>query len=527
MTMSMSKTNTTGADFVHSIVTDTEKLQIDFVILKDTLTKLSEDFEQEQKARKIGDDVSLERLSAEVAAESRQRKALEQRLEEHEVNVKKWVSALGVESKTARDRMAAFDVALDKRVERQVATDARVSDLEGIMPTKCPTIDVEKLSARVMLLQEEVSRDRCTASAAVESAISKSSCEYAEARSRIDRLHLEMVQMQADINKKALAADLLALSARADSIYSDVQLRAAATDLQSLDFRVNNMERSIEIVTEEVGRKALTTDVRGVAERLNNLTTQVASYRSQARADVDSFWVRVGDLKQSLESAEQRLIKEIESSRSPLVTNIESLSSSHKALERRHDADSERASACWVALEREISTKAQKAEIEVLNSRVGSVEQSISPFTPLLATKATVEDVQRLAARTEALESGFSTKADAASFEKTRLALSNQIARHEELHGRTQEHSIKLETVHNKTQEHMHRLKDIESRTVELRELLPQKATTSHVYSKDDVDKLMMEFYRKSEVDAQMCQVWWRFGESGKSTTATPWSPRK
>jgi len=430
----------------------------------------------------------------------------------------------GLETKAARDRLEPLEQAIVVRTEAQASTDERVAVLEGAMSTKSSIQALAEVVERVVTNRQDIARDRATAANALEALAARSGRETVEIRARLDRMHLDHLQLQTDVNKRALASDVLALATKADGILSDVQTRAVATDVQALDFRLGGTERSLENLGEEMGRRALAADLRAAADRVSTLQLQVAANRTQARTDVDAVWARVGELPPTIEALEQRLGKEIATGHVQLTQGLEAHAVTMKGIERRFDIDREKSSACLVALEREVNTKAPTIDVNALFVRLATAEQSLAPLAPAIATKAGVEDVHRLMARTEALESSFATKADAAIVERLRLAVSSHVARHEDLQTRTQDHNSRIEALGQRAQEHVARLDDLDCQARDLKVQLPSKAVAGDVYGKADVDKMLTEVYTKSEIDSQMCQVWWRFGQTGK---VNAWSPPK
>lgn len=518
-------TNESGLDFVRSLVNEIKALEERLGQSEDRVTGLAANIQAEKAGR---EDACLklgERISREVAAETEQRSALSLKLEDFERQVKTWTGALGVESKAARERLQALETTQAEHANAQAASDQRITSVEGVVQLKCPIADLERLSTKVAGLAEEVVHDRASAETAVKAARQKATCDFAEARARLDAIQIETMQLQAEINKKAVASDLISLQAKTESIQSDMQLRALITDMQGLDFRVGSNARALDTLSEELNRKPSACEVKAVGDRCTALSSQLEGFRTQARSDADAVQARINEVKHSLDLSEQKLLREIEprafaNDLAPLNSSIETLNGSVTSIERRMESDRDRSQACWVALEKEVSLKAMKTDVTQLGFRLSSLEQSVAPLAPALSTKASVDDVHRVNTRCEALESGFATKADAGAFDKTRLALSNTQARHEELHGRSIEHNSMLQEVHGKTKEMSNVIEILEKRTADIRDQLPQKAHQGEVYAKAEVDKLLTEFYPKTEVDAMMSRVWWRVGQ-GK--VGVPW----
>ncbi|CAK0858793.1 unnamed protein product, partial [Prorocentrum cordatum] len=61
------------------------------------------------------------------------------------------------------------------------------------------------------------------------------------------------------------------------------------------------------------------------------------------------------------------------------------------------------------------------------------------------------------------------------------------------------------------------RLAAMEQSISGLQEGLRPKLEAAQVYSRDDTDRMLKDFYCKGEMDAQISRIWWRLGE-GKTS---------
>lgn len=494
----MSTTQDTGLDWVRGIVQDIKKLHENIAGLQDTVVNLRSSIDLEQKTR-VGDIDILhnlhERLSQKAAADTELRcSALERRATDFESKTELWVGGLGKANMATKEQLGNHDTAISERARLHAAVDDRVAKLEQILPSKCTIIALDELARKVAVLEGDVDRDRASASAGIKEVHAKEAQDIGALQERLDR-----VQYQIDTNKRVLTTDLSNLTAKVEALEAFSQTRAKAADVQALEFKVQEaLERSLETITAEVSRKAATTTVNAISERLTNFSMEVQANQARAQADMDALGTK---FTSQISTLEQNLGKQ----------------------ERQLNLDREAHSACWVALEKEINTKALKTDVDALCTRVNTTETAIAPLAPSIATKCEIEEVVQLKARTQALEEVYASKADASDVAKMNLIVADHVAKHETHLRRQEEHTTRLEKLDGQLQDHGPRFDATEKRTRELGEALESKVDTEQVHTKDRTELLLKDFYHKEEIDAMLVRVWWRVGEMSKSPkVATP-----
>jgi len=312
---------------------------------------------------------------------------------------------------------------------------------------------------------------------------------------------VDQLQQTTEAGRKALACDLGSLSSRLATLDTFAQTRSKAADLQAVESRVSEIETSIEKVAYEVKSKAAAGTVNGISDRLTNLTMEVQAHHSRTQTERDS-------LECAVDKVEKALAK----------------------TDRQVESDRERTSACLVALEKEINGKATKADMDLLTPKVSLATERVEARSLELERMLHVQkqEVGPIRARVEALETAFPTRADAAEIPKLQLGLAEQAAKHDSLHSRTSDHSMRLEKMSSEITHHLSKLESVESRSVQLERQVSLKAEAMNHFTKDHTTDMLRDFYRREEIDAMLSRVWWRVGDmtKGRTVSGVPVSSR-
>lgn len=537
-------------DYVQKANCDITALQDDVRSLHKSLSLLRENLQQcihqEQQDRLKDTTRIYERISTEMAAEQMLRKSLEAKVSELEGKTQNWVGSLGKELKALRDTVTTLDATVAERAAAQAnAVDLRFAQVERVIPTKASVQSLEKLETDVALLKAEVDRDRQTAAAAVRSASAAATHDFKVAEDHIERLQRMLETEKKQLQK--LLSDVGGLTSKLDSVEAFARTRAQATDLQALEPRVYENERSLERLAYEVNGKAATTTVNSLTERLANLTGDVQIYGSRIQA----LEPRMDKAEQSIHAAHESLTtKGAAATLSAVADRLHTVSldvqaHAHKAQaekesvaaqmnlldkaqaknERQLDADRERTSHCVVALEKELGTKASKAETELIGP------QTLSLATNKIEARALVteeklyvhkQELPPLQSRIQALEEAFPTRADASEIPRLEMKLTEQAAKHEALHNRAIEHSMMLDNHSSNFQRHVDKTEGMEKRAGELEKKLNTKAEAEHYHTKEHTTEILRDFYRREEIDAMLSRVWWRVGDMQKNGMTKP-----
>jgi len=239
------------------------------------------------------------------------------------------------------------------------------------------------------------------------------------------------------------------------------------------------------------------------------------------------------------EAAKKMLASELQAHQARTLADRESLimhlGAVEKVLEkhgRQQDADRDQASTAILAVEREMSMKALKADTDligpntlraahhVVDSRAQRLEQHIA---------AARQEQVPFRNRLEALEVALPTKADAVEIQRLTLAISDSNARHEAAYKRAQEPGMRLDKFHGHINNHVEKLEGLESPGNVLDAKVSTKARVTDHFTMDSVEELLKDFYaREEKVDAMLSRVRWRFGDvtKGRIISAQGTSPR-
>jgi len=570
----MYRSREAGVSFINGIITD-------FEALSDRVECLDAGLKEERRLRIESTDATIKRLSEMDLAST-------ERSDEIATSLGKWASSLGAQSLQFEDttsRMQALEEDLAGRMAElesmcrasgaqglnsnaileedlaarmaelestcraggaagelagRIALQAQADDLKRQLDTLCKTValndkntrsdqaqadalkmqldtlcetvalndkntlsDFGRLSGSLAACREEIKGSRNGIEAlAVDGGRGCSTNIVGSVQQLLERFHDEALLQPKDVNRMAFAEDHSRLVAKVESLASTMEARSqlAEASLQAMTLELGRKATStdLKVVIEEVGRKASNTEFQSFRETISHLSFQV--------------------------TLNQTILKELESVVSPLPSNMQALASSVKAVDRKQDTESERTNACWVSLEKEVGTKSARSDLEQLVSRINSLETG-RDLAPLIASKASIRDLQGLTARTEALEAGYGSKADGKTFERAKLTLSNQLVRHDELQSTTeskfealssQMHSL-ISKAEGKISKRSEQLADEnQDRFNKLQDQLEFQVGRESLCTKDVLDQQLQDFYPKSEVDALLARIWWRLGQTGK-----------
>jgi len=498
----MSWTQEIGVDFVQRITAEIKVIQDDVGSLQRLAADLRSSILSESRIRDNELTKVHDRISQERAAETRIRTALEERLADFETQTKNWIGALGKDCVATKDQLTVLEGTVKEHAQKAAmqvdADNTRFKELEQLMPTKAPLLQLQKLEADVALLKTEVERDFSTTTQSIRTAAAAAAHDFKIAQDGIER-----VQTYSEAAKKMLASELSTLTAKVDTVDAFAQTRAKATDLQALEPRVYEAERSLERMNQELNTKACAAIVSNISGRVSGLTMDLQAHQARTLADKESLIMHVGTVEKALEKQG-----------------------------RQQDADRDRASNAILAVEREMSTKALKAETDligpntlraahdVVESRAQRLEQHI--------TAARQEQVP-YRHRLEALEVALPTKADAVEIPRLTLAISDSNARHEAAYKRAQEHGMRLDKFHGHINNHIEKFEGFESHGNVLDAKVSTKAEVTDDFMKDTVVELLKEFTaREEKVDAMLSRVRWQLGDvtKGRIISAPGTSPR-
>mmetsp|Transcript_58953 Transcript_58953/g.127538 ORF Transcript_58953/g.127538 Transcript_58953/m.127538 type:complete len:546 (-) Transcript_58953:123-1760(-) len=544
----MAKTSETGQDYVKNVAQEFQVLQENVATLQIVVSQLRSDLELEQTAR----DEAVSALKAEIAnavsMSEEMNSSFTARADDFEAKTKQWVGSLGKESMASKAHLANLDAAVAERAAQHAATSDKVQALEqradefepkatlwvDSLREDCTSMNLsikslkssekdsiadravltqrvikieeilpnlkssliaaeEKLGSKLGSLQNEVANDRAAAAAAVRAATGKAAHDLQMAGQRIDSMQYEI-----NVNKKSASSENANLSARLQELDALVQTKAKAIDVQALDLRMrDSLDRAILGVKEELSKKATTISLNALSEKTTALAMDVRTNQLQGKAEVEC-------IHRQLETLEGGMAK----------TN------------RQLDTDRERSSACCVALEKEVAAKASKDNLEALSSKVRGLEEAVAPLAPALGTKASQEDLIAVRARTEALESMFPNKADAADLAKVHLSMADHAAKHDAHLRWLQDNGTRIEKLDTQLQEHHGKIEATESRTTELQSQMKSKADAELVHTREVADMKFHDYYRREEVDAMMSRIWWRVGDLSKTSKVVSLSAR-
>jgi len=473
----------TGVDFVERIAAEIKAIQDSIGSLERLAADLRSSIHTESRIRNNDMTKVHDRISQERAAETQLRTALEMRLEDFEAKTKNWIGTLDKACLATKDQLIVLDGTVmehAQKVAMQVDADnLRFKELEHLMPTKASLQQLQKLEADVVLFKTEVERDFSTTTQSIKSMAAIATHDF-----KIAQEGIEQVQMYSEAAQKKLASGLSTLTIRVDTVHAFAQTRATAMDLQALEPRVSDAERNLERMNQDLNTKACDAIVSSISGRVSGLTMDLQAHQARTQADKESLITHVGTVEHALDK--------------------------HG---RQQDADRDRTSNAILAVERELATKALKAETDLigpdtLRAAHDAIQSSALQLEQHIVTGRQEQVPYRN--RLEALEVAFPMKADAAEIPRLTLALADSNARHEAAYRRAQEHGMRLDKLGNHINNHIVQLQGLESRGNVLDAKISTKAEVTDHLTKDNTVALVKQFYRKEEVDAMMSRVWWR-----------------
>jgi len=478
-----------GLDFASRITAEVRVIQDDIVNLQRLAADLHASIQSESRTRehlivKVNDRISQER-----ASETELRSSLEQRLRDFEAKTQSWLGSLEKNGASTKDQLIMLEGTVKDHVKKAAvqvdADNMRLKQLEQDMPTKAPLQQLLKLEADVSLLKGDVQRDFTSHEQSIRATAAAAAHDFKMCQDGIER-----VQTYSETAKRTLASELAMLAKKVDLLDSFAQTRAKATDLQALEPRVYETERSLERTYHEVNTKACAAVVNNISGKLSGLTMDVQAHQARTQGDKDSIIKQLATVEQAIDK--------------------------HS---RQQDADRDRASNAISAVEKELSTKAVKAETDLIGPN------TLRAAHDAIQGRALQTEQHILALRQEhvpyrnrldALELAFPSKADAAEIPRLTMALADSNSRHDAAFKRAQEHGMRLDKVDSHVNHHTVKLEGLESRGNVLHSKVNTKAEVNDHFTKDNTVEMLKEFYRKEEVDAMMSKVWWRVGDVTK-----------
>mmetsp|Transcript_31222 Transcript_31222/g.89491 ORF Transcript_31222/g.89491 Transcript_31222/m.89491 type:complete len:573 (-) Transcript_31222:135-1853(-) len=561
----MSKTGEIGLDFVQRMVGEIKVLQEEMKLVQHNVADLQSNLKFEEKARETDVGTLHERLSQEKQQELFQRNALEKRQDEFEAKTKTWVGALGKDSVATKEQIGTMETTLNDRIARQAAeAEKRILELEAALPTKSTISDLQRVTSEVGALRGAQDRDRQQAAAAVRGVSDKLQMDIEEFKDQVSRM-----QLMIDTNKKALVSDITCLETKVDGRFDGLnskidnvdtfaKTRAKASDLLAFEPRFGEIEKSTQKLVIDMQNKAEKPTLSSLFDKIGGVTMDVSNQQDKIKAldgRVDKLHQSATCLWEEVRSKDhnvQYLMEEIKTkgtastvqavsdrlsglstdyqssqskaqeTREAMVAQLQNFDKAIAKAERQIEADRDRISQCMVALEKEIQTKAARADTDLIGPRV---HQQVHDKIELRAgelernVKAFKEEVLPVKARVEALEAAFPTRADAAELPKLALAIADQAAKHDTLSVRTQEHASSLSKMELHMNHHNDKLAAVETRSIHIEGQVTKKADATEHYTKDHTTDLLRDFYRRDEVDAMLSRVWWRVGDISKGRT--------
>jgi len=325
-------------------------------------------------------------------------------------------------------------------------------------------------------LRAEACCDRAAAAAITEAFGARLDQELGGLAERVGAL----AQQQA-ADKSTLDTGIIVQSGRIDAL---AKTSAKELDLEALDGRVAS---ELQRLQEELREKAAAATLNSVSDRLTMLTMDVRSNSERAEA---------GDAK--------------------VAGEVELVSRGLAKTARQLDTEREHWNASALALERGLAE--HRVAMESLGAQVAAVEATNSALQGLVGTKAGAEEVASQRAAIAAFQQDIVKKADltvTAALELSVLGQQSSIERMQEQAAEKEAARDERALAEQRSSEE--RLAAMEQSISGLQEGLRPKLEAAQVYSRDDTDRMLKDFYCKGEMDAQISRIWWRLGE-GKTS---------
>lgn len=488
-------TTSNGVDYIRGVDNDLKILKKEVDGLREVASRLRADIALESQLRG-GEISSLQHKTAsDLKAEIGEvRKEVTERFTEFETTLKKWAASFCHEIMNIKPRIDTAEMENYSRKAEIAKVMERCGVLEGENPKIRSEIAAlcEKCNNKFADVTTQAIADREVSASAVRAAQAIAATDFCKASERIDALSHSL-----ECNKKILTADISAVASKVDAVESFAYTRAKAADLQALELRVNEtIEKSLKDVSEELDRKEYSTTVKALSDKVH----------------LQGMEIQIVDA--STKTVEEALTKQIASVSQDLQKAV-----------RQVDMDRERANECYVQLEREVSNRSLKIEMDAAVVRIGSIEIAVQPLAPAIAMKADAQEIKGLASRTLALEQVYPTKADASELPKLQLLIADCSAKHSQILNQMQEQQTRLEKIDDGLDEQLKKIAVVEIKSKETANTLSTKADVDTVYSREALVLLFKDYYSRTEVDAMLTRVWWRMGDATKTARLpSPWS---
>mmetsp|Transcript_54976 Transcript_54976/g.158139 ORF Transcript_54976/g.158139 Transcript_54976/m.158139 type:complete len:493 (+) Transcript_54976:103-1581(+) len=486
----------TGVEYIRYVDADIKKIKEEVSGLCEVTNRLRADILLESKLRG-GDIGSLQhKASSDLAAEiSKLRKESEDRFTILESQTKSWTASLGQEIMNLKPRISSLEEGLLLRGQEIETTTERCGLAEQDIQTVRGELSATatNFAAQITIVTTQVGTDREVASAANRATATKAMQDFQRAEEKNATLTHSL-----DCMRKAVLADISAVSAKLEAIEAFAYTRAKAADVQALELRVTDtIDKSLRAVNEELGRKEYSSNVKSLSDRLVTLSLDVNANDAKSKA---------GD--------------------EVLAKQIAACEHSVSKISRQLDLDRERANECWVSLERECGTKAAKNDLDATTVRLSVVESTVQPMVHTVAAKADTHDMKHLGSRVLALEQVYPLKADASELPKLHLMLADCTAKHSGVMTRAQEQHNRIERFDDAIRETQAKLESVDGKTKEFKGVLSMKADADTVFNKEASAILLKDFYKREEIDAMMTRVWWRVSDAAKTSSriTSPWT---
>jgi len=489
----MHGTQETGVDFIHRVSSEIRLLQEEIKTIKSSIEDIHPVIKNETKLREIEIVKLNEKMTHERTLEAQMRAVQENRLQEFEGQTKNWVGTLQKDVATVKNQATGLETSVGERVaehKAQVAHDEkRFWALEQELPKKSTLAQLQALEAEVSHFRTSTHREIASVNTAIQTTAASATHDFKTAQEHVGRLSTVV-----DDNKKALLADISVLARKLDGVEAFTQTRAKATDLQALEPRVFDAEKSIDRMGQDLSTKACGQEMQAISGRLSSLTMDIQANQARSQADKEVVLAQVASMESGLEKAHRQL-----------------------------DLDRDRFSHHVSGLERELSTKAPRADLEILgpsilNTATDKIEKRAMHLEQQISASRheSTQELLPFKTRLEGLEAAFPSRADVADVQRLTLSISDSNARHEASWRRAQEHGLRIDKMEGSINNHALKHEALESRSNSLHQAISKKADCTEHFTKDNTNELLKDFYRKEEVDALLSRVWWRVGDMTK-----------
>lgn len=482
-----------GVEFVQNLRRDIRTLQ---ETLTAGLLELRTGLQTELDAREAGVGALHTRVSdlaQRVAVETELRKHIKERADTFEQRTKRWVAALGYGSKVVKDRLNSLDESTTTITTRQASLETRAGVLEADIAVRASQLALDKLSSQVALQAADAERDRRAATddlREVKQDISRG-LQAADERTLALRAKLEE-------HERAASAELASLGGRCSSLDSQVSLRATMAKFDALEsFTRIEVNGKIELLSAQVAA-----DRKNSEQRDESLGAYGKALATKTQADIEEMKAdltkRTGQVKQSVEQWEQTLSTEV------------------AKFNRRVQTESEATSASMRALEKELGV------VKVTTDSIAPVfstwkTETLPTMRRDLNAMPSPEEWKRMQERSSSLEVSMASKGDLTVATQQGATLAEHAARSAALEARSTELERRLEAARTQAQDLTLKFEAVDKKVEGHHDDLVLKAYKTEVADRKELDVTLADFYKKSEVDALFCRVWWRVGDMQKT----------